>query len=228
MDKEASDLLRLALLGLLTGGGTYGAMRLGRDIPNAGAKPERPKDELSLTLPSARLPKMAAQDIEHNFSEYLNPVLAWGGGAAGGFLGASKLYELYKQKQLAAKNKQVEQQYIQTLQQAHHKVAEAKTPLVDQFLIGLLEKAGESVQKEGMWGVDFPTEGPLDTIGHQARNAAESFSKSNMGSAGIAAWLLTALGSGGATYALGRKMDKNKQEAQQKTQLPSEIKLNVV
>lgn len=228
MQKEATtDLLRLALLGMLTGGGAYGAMRLARDIPEAAKKPEKPKDQLNLTLPSARLGKQGNAPDAH-FMDYLGPALGYGGGAVGGFMGASKLYEVFKKKQLEEDNKKVEAEYLKALQAAHQKVAETQTPLIDEFLKGVLTKAGEELKKESSFGFlpDMPTAGPIDTIGHLGQAGAEGFSKTRLGSAAIAAWLLAAMGSGGATYWLGKKMDKNKQENNQRTTLPSEIKLN--
>ena len=227
MEKDASDLLRLALLGLLTGGGAYSGMRLMHDIPAAAKGPEKPKDQLELTLPSTRLPKTANDAGAHSPLDYLLPLLAYGGGATGGFLGASSLYDKYRQHELDNKEQDVEKQYMHTLQQAHSKVASVQTPNVDKFLEGLLSKVGEELQKEGFWGVDMPTEGPVDTLTHAGKGAMSGLAHTGLGSAAIAAWLTATLGAGGATYAIANKMDQQKKSNQEKTTLPSEIKLNV-
>lgn len=227
MDKEASDLLRLALMGLLSGGGTYGALRLMNDIPEAAKGPKKPKNELELTLPASRIPKTAS--AEHSPMDYLLPLLAYGGGAGAGFMGSSKLYDMYRRKQLENKEKDIEGQYLQTLQQAHQKVASTDTPNVDNFLNGLLSKVGEELQKEGfLWENNISPENPLDTISNQGKHLIHGAANTELGSAAIAAWLTATLGAGGATYAIARKMDEQKEKNQARTNLPNEIKLNVV
>lgn len=228
MNKEASDLLRMALLGLLTGSGAYGAMRLARDIPNAAKGPEKPKNELELTLPSARIPK-TAEDEHSAIKDYLLPLLAGGGGVVGGFLGTSKIYSTVRQKELKDKEKAVEDNYLHTLQQAHQKVAEFKTPHIDEFLTGLVGMSGETFNKTA-WvpgGVDMPSEGPIDMITHGGKAALHGLADTSIGSGAIAAWLVATLGAGGATYAIANKMDKQKQHNRDRTTLPSEIKLSV-
>ena len=222
MDKAANaDLLRQALLGLLAGGGTYGALRLGREMGQAAQPPQKPKDELQITLPSSRMPKMGADAMD-----YIAGPAAFLGAGAGGFLGASKLYEMLKKKQIANEQQGVEQNYLHTLQQAHQKTA-ASTPHIDKFLEGLIEKAGESLKKDAMFGVDFPSEGVTDMVKHQGGNLLDSAAHSDIGSAGIAAWLAAALGTGGLTYGIAKNMDNNKKRNQERSQLPSEVRLNV-
>lgn len=224
MDKQAdTDILRHALLGMLMGGGAYGGLRLMHDISGAAQKPQKSKDELEITLPASRLPKTAAEAMD-----YLAPFIASSAGATGGFLGASKLYELMKKKQMAHEQKQVEDQYMQTLQQAHQKVGSVQTPLIDKFLEGLITKVGEDLNKQGFMGPDIPTEGITDTIKHQGGKLLDSAAHSDLGAGIIAAWLGTALGAGGLTYSIARNMDKNKAKAKENSALPSEIRLNTV
>jgi len=220
MDKEASDLLRLALAGLLTGGGAYAGLRLAHDVNNATKKPEKPKNQLDVALPESRI-----KAGEHNWQEYFWPAVAAGGGVAAGWTGASKAYNHIKKKEVDNDVKSKEKDYLNTLQKVHSKVASLETPHVDKFLEGFLSKIGESIQKEGFAGVDFPSEGFVDTLKHQSTNAWEGFNKSQMGSAAIAAWLLTSLGGAGATYHLANRMDKQKEEAKKEQSMPTEVNL---
>lgn len=227
MDTESSSLLHKALLGLLIGGGTYGGMRLLADIPKTFQKTEKPKSELELTLPAARMPKLAQ---DHSaIRDYLLPLLAWGGGGAAGFLGASKLYDIHQQNQLKKREQGVEDEYLRALQQAHQKVAALQTPNIDKFLEGLIEKTGEVLQKEALNFSDpgIPAEGIGEFITNRAANVAHGVANTELGSAAIAAWLLGTLGTAGATYALANRMDQNKQKNKEQTMLPHDIRLNV-
>jgi len=226
MEKESSDLLRLALLGMLTGGGAYGGLRLLSEAGKA-AEPKTKKNpnELELTLPSSRMPKMASD--EHSALNILLPMLASGGGMAGGFLGASKLYDLYRDRQIKKKEKGVEKEYMTALENARQKVGELSTPHIDEFLTGLLSKAGEAIEKQALWGVDMKPEGFMDTIANQGKHAIEGFSNTGIGSAALAAWLTAALGAGGATYAIANRMDSQKEKNKERMSLPSEVKLKL-
>ncbi len=206
------------------GGGAYGGMRLLHDMGDAAKKPSPPKDELQLTLPSARIPKTAEENSPLN---YLLPLLASGGGMAGGWMGASSLYDNHRQKKLKEEQDEVEKQYMHTLQQAHNKVASLQTPLVDKFLEGVITKAGEQMKEAFGWG-DLPSEGIGDTIKHQGSNMIHGAANSELGSAAIATWLAAAMGTGGLTYGIARNMDKNKQKNRESTTLPQDIRLNVV
>lgn len=226
MNKEASDLLRLALLGMLAGGGTYGGMRYMHDLNKDSEPPKKDRNELELTLPAARIPKFAN---DTSVGDYFWPPVAFGGAAVGGFYGASKLYDHYRKKQLEQKIKTVEQQYLDTLQQAHLKTASCgETPLIDRFLEGLTNKIAEEMKKEALFDVGIPTSGPLEMAGSGFRNALDWAGDTDVGKMGKAGWLLTALLGGGATYAIAKRMDKQKEHAKEQSNIPTEIKLNVV
>jgi hypothetical protein len=222
MDKQANDMLRQALLGMLMGGGAYGGMRLLADMNNATKPPKKPKDELELTLPASRLPKVAD---DHSYMDYLAPMLAGSAGATGGFLGASKLYEMHRQKQLQEQQQKAEQEYMMSLQHAHSKVASVSTPCIDKFLEGLITKVGEEIAKEANM---FPDEDTFDIAGHQISKGLDSVAHSRVGSAGIAAWIAAALGAGGLTYGIARNMDRNKAKSNEQSTYPSEIRLKTV
>ena len=224
MDKTASEELKQALLGLLIGGGAYGGLRLMKDMGNAAQKQEKPSNELQLTLPASRIPKIAE---EHSALSILSPFLAGSAGAIGGWYGGSKIYEAIKKKQISDEQKKVEDQYLTTLQQAHHKIASTQTPNIDKFLEGLITKVGEELKKEGLFGVDIPTEDIGDTVKNQTSRLWDSASHSSLGSGAIAAWLATALGAGGLTYGIANGMKKNKDKNRESSVLPSEIHLNV-
>lgn len=224
MNKEANDALKQALLGLLMGGGAYGGIRLLSDMHKAAQPPKKPKDELELTLPAARMPKMAG-DGEHSPMDYLGPLLIGSGGFTGGFLGASKLYEMHRKKQLEEQQRLAESQYMQSLQHAHTKIGEVQTPYIDKFLEGLITKVGEELAKEGNFAYDEDT---FDILGHQVGKGVDAVAGSRLGSAGIAAWLAAALGAGGLTYSIARGMDRNKAKANEQSTYPSEIKLKTI
>lgn len=234
MEKEATDLLRLALLGLLTGGGAYAGGRLISDMGRAASKPEKPKDELEITLPSSRLPKVA-NDEATTATDHLLKLLAFGGGATGGFVGASHLYDKFRQSQIKTQQQKVEDNYLKTLQQAHQKVAETQTPLIDQFLEGILSKTGEELQKQSFdlhalkESLNTPIHSEsLSTFAKtQGGNLMEGAANSGLGSSAIAAWLVGTLGAGGATYAIANRLDKQKQQSKAQTTLPQEINLRV-
>ena len=227
MDKEATNLLNIALLSLLTGGGAYAGARGIKDLV-AGNKPEEPdKNELNITLPSSRMPKVANE--ETGIGSYFNPALTGVLGLTGGFMGASKLYEHIKKKQLDDQMKQTEQGYLKALQDAHTKVGSVQTPNTDAFLVGLIEKAGECLEKNGFVSTDFlGNEGVGDVIGHQSKNMLNSFFGTEVGKMTGAAMLMSALASGGATYGIAKKLDNDKAKAKEQTTLPTDVKLHIV
>jgi hypothetical protein len=226
MDKEATDLLHLALLSLLTGGGAYAGARGIKDLMGDNKPAEPDKNELNITLPSSRLPKTA--NDETSVGSYFTPALTGVLGLTGGFMGASKLYEHIKKKQLDNQMKQTEQGYLKALQDAHTKVGSVKTPNVDAFLSGLIEKAGEALEKEGFVTPEFlGNEGLGDVAGHQAKNMMNSFFGTEVGKMTGAAMLMSALASGGATYGIAKKLDNDKEKAKEQTTLPTDVKLHI-
>lgn len=236
MNKAANspDLLRLAILGLLTGGGTYGAMRLGHDITTESQEPPKPKDQLQLTLPQSRVKQANEAGGYISPGQYLGALLAMGGGAAGGFVGASSIYNHFRNKQLDDEIHTHEKDYLSTLerarQQASMKVASANTPNVDAFLQGIIEKIGEDgigFAKEAMFGVDIPSESVGEFAKHRAANLYDSAKNTNLGSALMATWLALAGGGAGLTYWMGKKLDNQKAQNKAESTLPQEVKLNL-
>jgi hypothetical protein len=217
------DLLHLALASLLTGGAGYAGMRFARDLPQVASVPEKPKNQLDITLPEARMPKMA--NDESAFRAYVLPALVGGGGLTAGFTGASSLYEHFKRKQLEGHISDVEQNYLNALQQAHGKIA-SETPLIDNFLKGYITKCGEDLSKianqVGMYNTPIS-----DIIQGTGESAWDGFKGTTVGKAIIGGALLTLLGSAGATYGIGKRMDQNKAQTNMQTTLPTDIKVNV-
>lgn len=239
MEKQSVDLLNLALLSLLTGAGTYAGGRGLHDLVNKNKPKEENPGTLNITLPEARLPKQASTGIE----DYIMPVLASALGGAGGFFGASGIYESYKKKQLNKQLSEVEKNYLDTLQQAHQKTAEAKTPHVDNFILGMLSKIGEALEKspevmellqadtftKRAWeATDFMgSEGITDALVHQTQNAKDSFFGTDLGKATAAAMLLTGMGGAGLTFSTARHLDSKDDDLKRKTTLPTDIRLHV-
>lgn len=225
MDKEATDLLNLALLSLITGGGVYAGARGLKDL-SKGPEDEENKNELNITLPAARMPKTAEEDT--SIGTYFNPAITGILGLTGGFMGASKLYEHLKKKQLDAEMDKTQKDYMSALQQAHTKVSSCKTPNVDSFLEGLINKAGEELSKTAYVTPEFLNgEGPADLVGHQTKNLFSSFFDSDLGKMTGATMLLSALGSGAATYGIAKKMDNDKEKAKKQTNLPTDVRLSI-
>lgn len=221
MDKEAVDYLNLALMSLLAGAGGYGGMRMLKDIPNEGLPPEKPKNELEITLPSARIPKMAAESV----SDILMPAVTGLGGAGLGFFGASSIYEAIKKKQMENQMKQVQQNYMNTLQQAHAKVAEMKTPLTDNFIKGLIAKTGAELEKSG-W-VDPSFVGNQHTVAPLMQGGFDAATDNDLGRMFKATMAALMLGGAGATYGIAKKMDANREENKIQSTLPTDVKLHV-
>lgn len=227
MEKEAVDLLNLALMSMLMGAGGYGGMRLLKDLPDQAVPPEKPKNELNITLPSTRMPKLAETSA---FNDYVVPTLTGLGGAGLGFFGASGIYERLKKKQIENQMSQVQQDYLNTLQQAHSKVAETNTPLIDNFIKGLISKVGEELQKSAYWGEGYV---PTDFIQNQGtygpigQKAFEALTDNNIGHLTKATMALLAIGSTGAAYGIAKKMDQNRAESKEQSTLPTDVKLHV-
>ena len=199
-------------------------------------------DETNMSLRSAEktlYPKHANSGVE----DYIMPALTGALGIGGGFFGASSLYENYKKKQLKNQLTDVEQQYLNALQQAHQKTAEAKTPHVDNFIVGMFAKIGEalekhpevvsllkqdSLSKQAWESPDFMgSEGFTDSIVHQAQNAKDSFFNTELGKATAAAMLLTGMGGAGLTFSTARHLDNKDDDLKRKTTIPTDIRLHV-
>ena len=222
MNKEATDLLRLALQSVLTGSGAYAGLRLAHNMAEKASPPEKPKHELELSLPKDRLKSAETSSV----SDYVLPAIVGAGGAGAGFFGASKLYSHFKKKQLDKDTTEAEKGYMHTLQQAHQKTAEKATPYVDKFLMGMIAKVGELAAKEGS-NVNFPTEGLLDNAGHGVWNAIRGAADTGVGHAAQAAALLTALTTGAGVYYIHDQMDRQKEQNKRNSTLPNDIKLNI-
>ena len=244
-----SQLIQTALASLLVGGGTYGAMRGMRDIGGPPA-PEPNANELEVTLPSSKVPKpmlqhnKVAETVEDtsNMSpgqlllqgglKYGLPALAVGGGLYGGFQGASKLYDHFEGKKIEDSQEQAKQQYLQALQRASVKVGSLNTPNVDKFLTGFIEKVGE----QGVLGNIARAIGGeaqaagkklLDLFGDGVHNSSKWMANQDLTGLTMAGVGLGTLGVAGGTSYLAHRMDQNKEDAKRKTQLPTEIRLNV-
>jgi hypothetical protein len=228
-------LLSLAVKSLMAGGGAYAGLRYMDTLRNASTQPQKDKNELEITLPAARMPKMGG------YEEYLYPALVGGLGAAGGFQGASALYEHIKKKQIADKLKEVENNYLTALSQAHQKIGSVNTPHIDKFLTGFITKLAGPLDflknfypEEGfIEGAKrlLPGEVPSAGIGAHMhggiKNLYDGIAGTTLGKAGLASAIITALIGGGASYHIANNMDKAKNEANRQTTLPTEIKLNV-
>lgn len=239
MEKQSVDLLNLALLSLLTGAGTYAGGRGIHDLVNKNKPKEEDPSTLNITLPEARMPKHASASVE----DYISPILTGALGIGGGFFGASGLYEHFKKKQLKNQLSEVEKNYLNTLQQAHQKTAEAETPHVDNFILGMLSKIGEALEKHPevldilkkddinklAWeSPDFMgSEGFTDALVHQTQNAKDSFFNTDLGKATAAAMLLTGMGGAGLTFSTARHLDNKDDDLKRKTTLPTDIRLHV-
>ena len=245
-----TDLLNTALVSLLVGGGTYAGLRGIRDI-GGPPKPKTLDNELEITLPSSRIPKPQpnqgmkyANDgfdpnagksileiLGRNAAEWSLPVVASAGGLYGGFRGASALYDHYQNKQIDNEKDEVKNNYVNALQHAGTKVGSINTPNVDKFLEACMDKTAESMfgHIAGMVG------GGMKDVAHNTyesfKDGANETMKDVAGSApvGLAAGTAALLGLGtmGTTYYLANRLDENKEEAKRKSNIPTEIRLNV-
>lgn len=244
-----SQLIQTALASLLVGGGTYGAMRGIRDIGGPPA-PVPNSNELEITLPSSKVPKPMLQHnkvanapedpnasimeiLARNASRFALPALAVGGGLYGGFQGASKVYDHFENKNIESEQEKAKQQYLQSLQKASVKVGSIQTPHVDKFLNGFIEKFAEQpgfLQKflSASFGEakNLGGEG-LDAAGSLANEVGRNVAGTDLTGLALAAAGLGTLGVAGGTSYLAHRMDQNKEDAKRKTQLPTEIRLNV-
>jgi hypothetical protein len=229
MEKEALDLLNLALLSLITGGGAYAGMRGIKDLATEGKPAEKPKNELEITLPASRIPKMASDETGVN--SYFLPAVTGILGLGGGFMGASSLYEKIKKKHLENQLQNTEHDYLKTLEQARTKLGSIKTPATDAFLTGLFDAIGSGLKKEGFFDTSntefLGKDGPLATGANQIKHMGNAFFDTEIGKMSGAAMLLTALLGGGATYGIAKKMDDDKENLKSQQNLPTDIRLHV-
>lgn len=219
----------IALLGLLTGGGSYAALRGYRDIKNQLSPPEpENQNTLELTLPKGRVPKVQ-EDIKYASFEgvkdfltgSLDYALPVGVGAAatyGGFKGMQALNERHNNALMDEEQERVKQQYLAALQRAATKTA-SETPHVDNFINGLIDKKAEVIAEQ--------FRGLLGSIGNGLDEAGDKALRSEFAKILGAGGLLTAGGTALGTYYLANRLDKNKAEAQQKSNIPTEVKLHV-
>lgn len=230
MDKQAVDLLNLALLSLLAGGGTYAGARGIKDLAHEINPPKPETNELEITLPKSRMPQPPMKSkMGMEFSDMVATPIVAGGAAFGGFHLASKLYEKLKEKKLTAEKDKVEKDYLSTLMSAHSKVAESKTPYIDSFLDGLISKLGSEMEKEGYVSPDFATDGGItDVPGGLLSAGANKFMHSDMGKMTGAGMLLTALMGAGLTYGTAKKMTDKEDEREHKSNIPSDIRLRLI
>lgn len=237
-----TSLLNTALVSLLIGGGGYSALRGINDLSGAN-KPKPLDNEIEITLPSSRVPKekIGAEEgflntlMQNANQSTILPALAVGGGLYGGFRGASALYDHFANKDIDNEKEEVKNNYLAALQKANTKVGSLDTPNVDSFIGGLLDKIAQE-DEVGLLGLLAGTAGDkLKSVGQQAWDGAKGLGNATMNSlaksepAGLAAGAmgLLGLGAAGTTYYLANRMDQNKEEANRKTNLPTEIRLNV-
>lgn len=224
--------LNTFLLSALLGGGLYGGGRLIRDIGNNLQKPTTPADELQLTLPKARLPQTMSK--MGSLMENAAPIMAGAVGMPLGFLGASSIYELIKKRQMDAEQQRVQQNYLSQLGKNQQKFAE-ETPLTDEFCAGMMDKNAEGLFSDVLDPVGALGRGLGGAIGAVGSGAVDKGKElgSKILNSGPAKdlgtlLLLSTLGFGGATYALGRRSDLNHREQQRNMVLPSTVKINTI
>jgi hypothetical protein len=158
MDENEQALLRKALLGAMFGAGTYGTIKLTKEVIDAIKGPVRPDNVLSINIPKHRLTKVSEDSSAPTNMQYLaghaiNNLLH---GAAApvsfgvGFGGMAMVYNALKQKQLDNEINAAEKKYLATLQKVKEKTAELNkiaTPKTDELIINLLEKKAFGLRK---------------------------------------------------------------------------------
>ena len=214
--------LGIALLGLLTGAGTYAGMRGYRAI-NETLNPVDPTpNQLELTLPKSKVPKVASfGEWLDNSAELAAPVAIGAASLYGGFKGAQGIHSYIQGKELDEQQQKMKQQYLAALQRASTKTAsnEPDTPIIDNIINGFIDKKAEIYQDIAHWLYD----GAANSVEDLGNAALKSKPAAVIG----AGSLLTGGAAGLATYYLANRLDKNKAEASHKSQIPTEIKLNV-
>lgn len=249
-----SELLNTALVSLLVGGGTYAGLRGIRDI-GGPPKPKTLDNELEITLPSSRVPKPPANQgikyanegfdpnadrsiteiLARNAADWSLPVVAGAGGLYGGFRGASALYDHFQNRQIDKEKDEVKNNYITALQHAGTKVGSVNTPNVDKFLEACIDKRAEDGILSGLGHLAGLAGAGVKDIAHNVyesgKDGANQAMKDAAGSAPVGLMAGTAallgLGTMGTTYYLANRLDENKEEAKRKSNIPTEIRLNV-
>jgi hypothetical protein len=240
MNKSANDYLNLALLGLLGGAGTYAGARGLRHLSQTAHPVDPTPNELEIILPKGRIPKVQEESVNKyamdetlakwldNSLQYAMPTAMVGGGLYAGWKGAQGLNTAVNNKLLDTEKEKIKAQYLSALDRAATKTASAHTPHVDALLQGLLDKTADDSRPQSMGDpIYWLTQGLVNPITNLFRGAGNAAAESvPMGLLG-AAGLLAGTGTAGATYYLANRLDKNKEQAQHKTDIPTEIKLNV-
>ena len=238
---QNTDPRLLALHGLLAGASVYGGSRLLKDLENA-SRPKETDSDLQIDIPRNHLSdfssKVASAEKQANSDpglissivgggasgvmggtldtmiSQLTPLLAFGGGAYGGYKGLSSAYEGIKGKQLEDELARQKKEYTDQLMQ--HKSA-AATPLTDAFCEALEKKAEELYPS-------FAQE-----AGQVAHAMGQGFVHSGLGQASVLPLsIMLALGYGGS-HLLGQRMkEKDTQNSPDYAKLPEHVKVNVV
>ena len=257
MNKEAyfegRSPLELLVGSALAGGGGFAAMRLLKEVMDAGRpKQQAGENENSLTIdiPTSKTPKVANEFEQVGLnpfnSEGLMKIIALLGGAPVGFMGAKKLYDTGKEKQMQGEIDRSNQKYLNTLASFNKQSSESNTPAVDAFCEGLANTLDKQGFAEGFSGPDvyqaFPEVAKsIGDVPSDARRAiSESIVQNGMGSKlmnaatlGLGddvgnAWKGVALaaallGTGGMLAADGKR-----RKSEQALQFPSTVKINEV
>ena len=144
----------------------------------------------------------------------LTPLIAFGGGAYGGYKGLSTAYEGMKNKQLEDELSRQKKEYTDQLMQ--HKAAGA-TPLTDAFC-DALEKNAEEL---------YPS--LAQQAGQISHAVGQCLVHSGLGQASVLPLsIMLALGYGGS-HLLGQRMrEKDTQNNPDYAKLPEHVKVNVV
>jgi hypothetical protein len=238
MPDEPTHYLNLALASALTGGGLYAGLRGLRNIKNMMYPPEDTSTRaLDITLPKDRLPKhmselpmdkyaqdSALEAIWNGGLDKALPVATVGLGLYGGWKAAQGVNSYIANNSIAAQKEQVKQNYLAALRKAAVKTASCNTPHVDSFIRGLMEQTEKQAEDEPLSWFDSHISKPVSNMAHGFVNGV---AKSDIAKWVAGAGMLAAGGTGLATYYLANRIDQNKEDARQKSQLPTEIHLNV-
>lgn len=240
MNKAAEiDYLKQALTSLLVGGGLYAGARGLKDLSQSLSPNDPTTNELNIVLPKSKVPKKVDTNIMDKYAsvktltkkallpewlkgslEMLAPAAIGVGGVYGGWKGAQGLHSHLKNKEINNEEEQAKNDYMKALQAAAQKTASCNdTPLVDSFLTGMLQKKA--------WSTGDIIAGAAQDIGETAEQFGESAVRSTPGKLVGATLLGTAGLAGLASYYLANRMDRNKAEATNKSNIPTEVKLHV-
>lgn len=225
MNKQALSNLEIALVSALTGGGLYAG---GRGLKNLINPPqEETQDELEVVLPSNKItdiPKFANDQQAFPGQDLATKIMTGGLAGTAGFLGASKLYEIQKMKQLQEEEEEAKKTYLSHLMLASQKVASLETPLVDQLCEGLASGMVEKVAESSLYA---PGAGPVSLMnkGVESIRGVPGINP-GLNAAGATLALLGALAAGG-TYGVGKYMDSKGESEEDKSKFPRRVKIRV-